>query len=168
MTAGTLQNDTTPWMKFAYNNKALFIAQKSIRYGMSWDSLNAAAVATPGKTITIGNYRYKCRLLLIAPADSGNSNSTLPGREWSNLIYNVCTAGPSTKGWAAFTTADLGIGGSFNGRYNWGQESGTATSGAGRAGVGYTTINKLDFNASGNTGTHMGWRPCLELVGKIA
>ena len=68
LTAGTLQNQTEPFLKFIHDGKIKFIPKKSTRNNVSWDHVNIAlggsANGAPAeKTITVGNFQYKVRFM---------------------------------------------------------------------------------------------------------
>ncbi len=52
---GTSQFSNTPWMKFSWRGKILFVPLKTIRYSVSWDTIyKAGAVYGTGSTISDG------------------------------------------------------------------------------------------------------------------
>ncbi len=110
LSAGTLQHDTTPWLKFALDGKTLYIPQKPIRYNLSWGSIYQAGVVygidgfgsnpsgtsvDQGKTVTIGGQTYRVRLLRGASVDPTTTDPTgydvtaSHGSEWNRLLYPV-------------------------------------------------------------------------------
>lgn len=98
LTVGTNHSeiDTIPWLKFALDNKILFVSKKCFKYNLSWSSLSAIEVVSGNKIITIGSYQYRIRLLkTIGPnADNvtwttQNDSEFTHGSEWNRLMYNI-------------------------------------------------------------------------------
>lgn len=179
LSAGTSQNSTTDWLKFAYKGKILFVAKKPIRYNLSWDSINTANVVTGAKTTTIQGLSFKVRLFngaLTNPSSTGTDKGA-KGSEWNRLMLPI-HAQAADKSWAypdnvesdipnwgiGFTDADLLTHNSYgNGSYSWCQEVYGGDSAyrvlRGDYGVSYSI-----WSTSSSPNTYCGWRPVLELV----
>jgi hypothetical protein len=101
------------------------------------------------------------------------------GSEWNDLMYRVCTdvpsepsvdgmqadrhGGPQVGGnWASLPASSLNIG-SGNGRNTWCQEAGDSIL-EGRVNRGISDVANFSRNAAYIIGSHLGWRPVLELV----
>lgn len=155
LSAGTLMNDTTAWMKFAYQGKVLYIPQKPIRNGLNWDAYNALNLVKPGALVTILGFQFIVRHMTGGNADP----ATAAGGEWNALIYPVYT---SVGTWAKYTSADLGIvAGTGGATYCQEVHSGSAPYHVYR---GYSAYNYFFHDASNSTLTNYGWRPVLEYV----
>ena len=171
VTAGTLQNDTEGWLKFYWHGQVLFIAKKTYRYSISWNSINTANavygvnLGTSGKkTVTHAgsSTRYDVKLLKGANKDPGSAG----GSQWDELLYRVC-AGTETgeigANWAALNpSTDLGIN-SSKGSQTWTQEV-YQPSTSGRVYRGFAALSFFYYDHSSNTATYKGWRPCLALA----
>lgn len=174
-TTGFSQNSDIGWLKFEIYGKTLFIAKRSLRYRISWNSLNAVNLIYGDKTILINDKTYKVRLMKGAEKDptawtraQGQTDPPIVARsEWNRLFYPVHVDGPGTKRWASFTNTDMNIG-TGNGRVTLCQEGIAELNGQniGHGNSGITNLNyvlKSDGTAS-STFNHYGWRPVLELV----
>lgn len=179
LTEGVAYNNDVDWLKFASNDKTLFIPQKAIRRTLTWSSIyNCGAVygddtngyTNPGtsvlqnRKVTIGGKVYRVRLITgssVLPA-----TSTSPGGEWDKLFY------PLVNGeWTAMTGANANAyfgtdSASDLGSCTLCQETlataavPTNTQVVRRGYSGYTTYGSSVMTATGNR----GWRPVLELV----
>lgn len=184
--SGTVQNDSTPWLKFSLDGRILFIPKLPIRHSISWNSIyQAGAVYGDGTTglhptgapkaqtaqIVINGYTFKVRLLRGVSSDpfpySGNSGDNLPitaDSEWDRLMYAICSTAtptqPSPK-WNVYTDAELGIT-VGNGRQTWCQEKATDSVDR-RACRGWNLGSLSNYDVSSSQ-TDKGWRPCLELI----
>jgi hypothetical protein len=179
LSAGTSQHSTTDWLKFAFEDKVLFVAKKPIRCGLSWDNINAANAVYGGRTVEIGGLTYKIRLIRGAATDPSQYSDTdrgAIGSEWNNLILPLHEKAPSswafpeyvdspTDDWGEdFTDADLvTIYTAGNGYRTLCQE--TSNSNAtervcrGDNGAEYAFANPASY-----AGSVMGYRPVLEVV----
>jgi hypothetical protein len=149
-------NSNIEWLKFAFEGKILFVAQKPIRYGLSWDDLNNAGCVYGTKQITKDGITYKCRLLRIRNGD--------PGTDWGrekDLIWAVNK--DRVPNWDNLSDDALYFSqpGLPNGGRSYAQE--TSADGA-RMCYGYdhpmfgVNVDKDD------RGAWFGWRPVLEVV----
>ena len=170
VTSGTLLNDTEGWLKFYWHGQVLFIAKKTYRYNLNWDSINSANAvygvnlgSTGKKTITHSGSSTKYDVKLMKGAIKDPSPASGGGRQWNELLYRVCTGtetGQVGANWAGFTLdTDLGINTS-SGSHTWCQEV-YQPSTALRVYRGYGSLSYFDVNASSYTGAVGGWRPCL-------
>lgn len=118
LSAGTLQHDTTPWLKFALEGKILYIPQKTIRYSLSWEHIYQAGVVygvdgfgvTPsggdvdqGTVVTVGGKDYRVRLLRGAASDPTTDSTGYDiveshGSEWNRLMYPIHSGVHTTAG----------------------------------------------------------------------
>ena len=173
VTAGTLQNDTEGWLKFYWHGQVLFIAKKTYRYAVSWDSINTANsvygvnLGSSGKKTVAhagSSTNYDVKLMKGATKDPSPDSS--PGRQWNELLYRVCTGtetGEIGANWATLNpSTDLGIN-SGNGSYTWTQEV-YQPSTAYRVYRGYVSLSRFNVATSSIASTFYGWRPCLALA----
>lgn len=178
LSAGTTQNSTTDWLKFAHEDKILFVAKKPIRHSITWDAIHAAGCAYGSKTVVIGGLTYKVRLFrsaLTDPALDANADKGAIGSEWNKLMLPIHVEAPSswaypvycgtTEDWGInFTDADLWtISSAGNGTYTWCQEKLTSNA-AGRVIRGGGGVSYWSTYTSSNTNANYGWRPVLELL----
>ena len=169
VTAGTLQFDTDPWLKFYWHGQVLYIAKKPYRHTVSWDNLNTANavygvnLGSTGRTrLTKGSMQLDVKLLKGATKDPSPAGS--PGRQWNELIYRVAVevpAGQVGANWGTYTNTDLQITG--HGGYCWMQEV-YQPDVSGRVFRGLSSLSNFSNNTSSSTDNTNGWRPCLALV----
>lgn len=179
ISAGTSQNSTAGWLKFALDDKILFVAKKPIRHTISWDNIDAADCVYGNKTVVIGGLTYKVRLMkgaLTDPSLYDTADRGAIGSEWNRLMLPIHVNAPSswaypdyvaspTKDWGIdYTDEDLLTHNTYgDGSYSWCQEVRNANASyrvvRGNAGVSYSYANTSSRAAAG-----YGWRPCLELV----
>ena len=168
LTAGTLQFDTDPWLKFYWHGQVLFISKKPYRHSVSWDNINTANavygvnLGSTGRTrLTKGANQFDVKLMKGATADPAAASS--PGRQWNELMYRVHTEVPTGQigsNWAGYTNTDTQITGS--GGYCWMQEV-YAPSSTSRVLRG-VSLSGFDTVASSAASSGYGFRPCLSLV----
>lgn len=184
ISAGTSQFSTEGWLKFAYQGKILFVAKKTIRYGISWDQINAANCAR-GDVVqkTVKGHTFKVRLMKgsnVASNDTGSAynGSICYGSEWNRLMLPIHENAAPGKSWKYpnnvgtddtaywgidFTDADLQTHYDYgDGARSWCQE--TAYNSSYRLGRGFSGVSHSGSSTSSYTGTGYGWRPVLELV----
>lgn len=169
VTAGTLQFDTDPWLKFYWHGQVLYIAKKPYRHTVSWDNINTANAvygvnlgATGRTRLTKGSIQLDVKLMKGATKDPSPASS--PGRQWDELIYRVAAevpAGQVGANWGTYTNTDLQITG--NGSYCWMQEI-YQPSTSNRVRRGNSSLSNFGYIASSGANTNGGWRPCLALV----
>lgn len=182
LTAGTVQNSTTSWLKFMHGKRTLFVPKLTIRQGVSWDKLYSAGVVYgvegPGqyigsdnipvnqnKILVIGGNAYIVRLLR-----GGDTNpASKIGGEVDDLLFRLWEHDPSGSFWTQQTAAAIGFSG--NGQYSWVQESpGPSPSlvGGNRvwriASLAPSLKDVLTSNMSSASTASFGWRPALELI----
>ena len=154
-TAGTNSiTDDITWLKFASNNKTLFVADRSINTSISWHYIQAQD-CVKGKVITINSKEYLCRLLTGSEhywtGSLPTTNTSYAGGEWDQLIINF-TPLDSDSHWTSVTT--------------WCQEaSGDGFGfGSGRVIRGSDSVSYFTNGTSSTGGTNDGWRPVLEVL----
>lgn len=181
VTAGTSQNNDVTWLKFYIDGKILFVAKKSIRYSISWDSLDQANVVNGDEVTVINGRVFRVRLLKgLGPDTTGyvndsHDNAATYGSEWNRLMYPVSIDIPNypktsqtIDNWAHFPQDDSSDGLNIslgNGRRSWCQETNPSAP-ANRVYRG-NSVTYLSSNTSSTTGTNYGWRPVLELVTEL-
>lgn len=114
LSAGTSQNSTSDWLKFASNGSVILVPKKTFRYAVSWEHLyQAGAVygddtngSNPSGTarlqdavVTIDGFDYRVRLLRGAASDPtvqgadgswhGYDIDLSHGSEWNRLFYPI-------------------------------------------------------------------------------
>lgn len=113
---GTAISQPMSWLKYRYKGKTTYMAKKPLRYGMTWESMNALGIVKGETEFTIGGKR--CTVALPTGADATNPtpnyNEILTGGSFNDLIYPVygglavnqpvIAAYPR---WAAYTDAEL-------------------------------------------------------------
>ena len=167
----------------------LFVASKPYRYNLSWNNIydagcvygvdgngpyNSGSNTNQLTEVTYNEYDFKVRLLTGAddePFVDENDNDG-DNSEWNDLIYRVHTTVVSDAShgsqvgdnWATYSDSDLLVHYDYgNGSYSWCQEtkSGDTSRRVHRGDVG---IASFGASTSSYSGSHLGWRPCLELV----
>jgi hypothetical protein len=161
-TDGTANTSNRDWLKFAWNNAILYVAQKTIRYNVSWNQI-AARGAIVGNSdsanLSIKGYNFKCRSLTGGATDNSGSRSA---SEWENLIYGVHSG--ESPNWGSFNDETLLTHYNHgNGSYTWCQETATANSSQ-RVVRGYLGVAFWIRNSASTATALYGFRPCLELL----
>ena len=157
--------DTVPWLKFSYFGKVLYIAKQSVCNLISWNTLNAAGLATGSRIIDINGKRYKVRMIRGVASEDGN--------EWNDLIYRVHYQDPTETFWERFTDAELGLGGLSAGNYRLGsfvytQNAFDASNAVYRGGgLDGASITKTSSISNTSATKDYGWRPVLEYIGTV-
>lgn len=182
LTTGTNKTDidTISWLKFALDDKILFVSKRSLKYNISWSALQSYNIVDGSRIITIGTYQYKIRLLKgIRPDTTGIVWKTgvdpeiTWGSEWNRLMYNLLPpdSAPYTQDsqvgadWADYSADNIGqYPKETIGRNSWCQESAFDTSQNSPISRGYRALTVLYTNTSTTVNTDLAWRPCLELV----
>jgi hypothetical protein len=148
------------WLKFVYEGKIIYLAQKPIRYDLSWNDLNNAGCVYGEKQVTKDETTYKCRLLRIRNSDP-SSTSDGAGRERNLLAAVHINYGLP---WDNLDDDDMYFPGNMtdNAYFNYAQETldsmATACFTFHNAGTAHGTTSKSDrYNM-------YGWRPVLEVV----
>ncbi len=149
LSVGTLINNGTGWMSFAFKGKNILVPQKPIRHSFSWNQLNALGLIT-GKVIKIGDVEYKVRAF----------DETTD--EWRWLMYSVSSGAASLGSkFANWNDATLVLSGDLPGQStHTQQESGTTYLARGSRGVAAS-----EMLAKSTASTFRGWRPVVEMIG---
>lgn len=146
-------NQNTPWLKFSFLGKTIYVAQKPHRSSMSFNDLVNVNLVNGNRTVVIKGKTYKVRILNqaydVAPLDRSEVRQLMrkvfsPGGTWDNLDLDDLMIRINATGSLSFTAAP---------------ESGTICRGMGaNTPVGVTRIDRAVRNRT------YGWRPVLELV----
>lgn len=169
------------WLGYKIGGKTLYLAKKPIRYGVTWNQLNALGIVFGTKTVVIGGKTYKVRLPTGANKVNPGWFAADAGGEFNEMLYpvynGVAAAQPQVQAyprWAAYTDADLNLSVNKSTSANPGvmtlcQEQTSAGD--------YLVRGYNDADNAGNAqilaGWHVGgnavqnytgWRPILELV----
>lgn len=177
LTAGTAFNSDAGWLKFALNNRTLYVAKRPFRRSLNWNALITRQLVLGDRQVIINKHTYTIRLL----KGRGDNLTTAPGNgydlpstydsEWNRLMYHVSASpnagattseGISVGDWAQFSNAELGLDGTYGYR-SWCQEVN------GSLAIVRGTQNNLSYIFTGGIATTSntliyGWRPVLELV----
>lgn len=172
ISAGTLHNEGSGWLRFIMDGVELIVAKKTIRHSIRWDAINSANCVYGNKSITINGKLYKVRLLTGAdenptPLGNGYYLKGTHNSEFSRLFYPLVkddTRLPSINPLAPYTQVELSMS-SGNGRATWCQE--TSTSSASQRVIrGSTASSNFTTHTSSFSTAYYGWRACLELITK--
>lgn len=173
---GTDQHDDAPWLKFVYDGKVLFVAQKPLRHTISWDSIHAKNLVYGDRVIEVQGDLYSVRLLRGAdvdpsPAVTGYDPVGTENSEWNRLLYAVhngvhtTSDNPTPPGaWPLYSDRDLVVhstGG--NGSRNWCQET-RASNATQSVYRGSSGVSGFYFTGASSATANYGWRPVLELL----
>lgn len=184
---GVLINDEESlWLKFALDDKILYVAKKPVRCRISWEHLNING-GVFGTQVSINNNQFTCRILKGA-----SSNPTVLGpdglwtgfdidlthdSEWNRLMYPI-HSGAHTDGthpsnhddpnvlpfgsWNTYNDEELSI---ITNGASWCQETpGRSSFSSWRIYRGEIGISNLNTVSAGGVGVNQAWRPCLELI----
>ena len=158
ITQGTSQFSSEGWFKFAYTQKILFIAKKTIRHSISWDHINGVGAVFGGAVVVIGDKIYKVRLMTGGEAQPASK----AGGEWNLFMYGLHK--DQLPPWANYNDQDLHTNSAYgNGFYSWCQETDKSSSDS-RVRRGGSGVASFYSGASASAVANNGWRPCLELV----
>lgn len=173
ISAGTPHNHGEPWLKFSLDGKTLFIAKKTLRYNLNWRHIESAGAVYGNKTVQIGDFNYRIRLIKGAnsdptshPSGTNSDHSTTHGSEWNRLMYRVCEVDPPSQegeNWYTYSELELGLLEGTLGRATWCQETVVTTNY--RLGRGGLSISNGGTPSPNYLSTYYGWRPVLELIG---
>ena len=162
------------WVKIKDGDKTLLICDRVILVSVSWDDLNGQGYVT-GKTITIDGTKYKCRLLTGGSNRRNNdwyAGGTPTNNEWDRFITReeVITGLPAPVSSDLDTNLNTTDHNSTHnqlwhwvGVYSWCQET-WAENASRRAGRGYNSARRWDWNDSSNRVAFLGFRPVLEVL----
>lgn len=177
LTAGTLINDTTNWLKLAYQGKTLFIPKLCIRQSVSWTQMNAAGVVRPesNKRVIIGGQTFLVRLMRganVNPYTGATTTSRDPaetwGSEFNDLIYNllagVTASSRKDPRLASYDGSDLGLSPLGPGSAYICQELYSDPAYCVQRTNASGTIDTIARTAVGLADQYRGWRPVLELI----
>lgn len=143
VTQGTVHNAEITWHKFINAGKTIYIAEKTVRYGISWNALNRAGCVSGSKIIRMTAGQFKVRLLSSEEWDlymCGLSNGNFASLPDSQLAF--LTSGAGSENW---TSTPSSSGDRQVTRYEPG---------------GASSANRIPSDAS----TILGWRPALEFT----
>ena len=181
--SGTSQFSNAGWLKFSYKNKVLYYAKKPLRYGLSWDSIDAVGAVFGEAEVVIDGVTFKVRLpsgsrynpALTSPP-WGYDLPTTHGSEWNSLMYHIASGvsisssdtleseGITDGDWARYSDRDLHVHTSLgHGTYSWCQEEQGAGTGA-YISRGCNGVSDMTRRSSTTHTDICGWRPVLELV----
>lgn len=165
ITAGTKFNDDITWHKFIRDSELIIVAQKPIRYNLSWVNIASAGCVFGRNVQSIGGVKYRITLLKGLSAEFANYHSN-DGSEWNDLMI------PLTDGrFANLTDEDLGVK-SGNGYRSWCQDTtdstvtvnSTSYSGLSRSLRGSGSVAGAIYNYASSVFTNYGWRPALRFT----
>lgn len=185
LSAGTSQfNAESLWLKFALDNKILYVAKKPARHSISWNHISTAnAVYEGGSQISVGSHTLEVTLLRGASSDpttdaTGYDIVTSHGSEWNRLMYPIHSGTHTTASnptahtdptaapfgsWASYSDADLRIHRDLsNGGSSWIQETPASTSN--RVTRGNYGVSLLQRSPATTASSFSGWRPVLRLI----
>lgn len=160
LTLGTPQNQSSPWLKFAYQGKTLFVAKQPFRTAIGMDKLKIANIVNGSRIITVLGNQYKIRLI----TGTDGAGETTAGGEWNDLIYRVAAGTQIAAGdkWANYTAAEL-IFGSGAGALTWCKEN-RASATAIYITRGNGSVTAIYGYTEATATSPVGWRPVLEPV----
>jgi len=175
---GTLINDTTPWFKLSKDGQVIFIPQKSIRTGLTWNMIEALGIRTVAhnKIVTKGGHNYRVRLMTGTGSgwagQLGDDPAGCSDSEYNRFIYRLCALNPPSETppvLGAYTLAELGLTLASNGCCIICQEGLSSTyiqrNGGSEAANNGTGWSSLQNGVNSNLGDqYRGWRPVLELI----
>ena len=181
--SSVILNDSTHWLHFRLDglhsfNHTLFVAQKPIRYGISYEALASLGLISGDgsvsgfKKVVINNRVYKVRLLKGAnitnqPIEPGDDTESTYGSEWNRLLYRISEENPASQqgdNWAGFELEQLLTGHIDNyGSKIWTQEK-TSVDPSKRVLRGGETISGITVKEKNNEDHVNGWLPVLEPV----
>lgn len=89
ISAGTLQNNDTPWIKYMWKGKVCFTPLKTIRYSIAWDSIYAAGAVygTNDKGTLPPQGRLGTELTIDATDNSINTTGHFLGDKSAGMAY---------------------------------------------------------------------------------
>lgn len=190
--SGTLINEMTPWLKFLYKGKTLYMPKMPVRTGVTWtilyelgavhgDDTNGVKNANSYNTLqnrktTIAGKQYRIRLPAGAPTNPYTGSlvtdaAALGPCEWNDLFYPILTdAGIVTytgkKIQKPYTPDQLGFNSIHPGNQNLTRNLTSLTT----TGAKLTRGNRTSVAAASNVGScsvaqaEDGWRPVIELI----
>lgn len=113
-------NDDVNWIKYSFEGKTRYVAQKPIRNNLSADELIAAGVADEvGKTVIIGDSTYRVTLMeganpvLTEYEGVGHDTNSTHNSEWNQVMYRLYSGDDVTaseepyENWLTLSNAEL-------------------------------------------------------------
>lgn len=165
LTDGVSQFSDEPWLKFAIDDKIIYVSKKPYRHSLSWNELNSKGLVYGDSEISniqFNQYEMNVRLLKCASSDPFTDNTGV-GSEWNRLIYKVHVDDPDGTPWANYTNSDLNIA-SGAGRYKWGQEKNANNSSEAVTRGNFSSLVHFgSYPASAANNSIYGWHPVLEI-----
>lgn len=185
LSAGTLINDTTNWVKMNDHGTIILFPMKPIRHSANWSWMNTSNIVYGNRTVVIRGVEYKIRLFKGSDTDRQLEGSDGLNRgynvessrqsEWNRLMYQIHSGvhldpeNDNTGSYpygtlAQFSDEELGL---FytkgKGSSSWCQEKSSTHDSfyvcRGFEGVTPTFIERDTYNYD-----YLGWRPILEEV----
>lgn len=160
------------WREVSTDAGKILIADRNILHSVSWNELNTQGMVT-GKEITIDGQKYKLRLLTggsnYRSGTDAYSGGSPAANEWDHIITNEANHAGLPKPVAADLVAGPNKAGVHNqfwnwaSMYSWGREV-FSGNGSNRVLRGYNSARFWGNGPSSNLGTHIGFRPVLELL----
>lgn len=162
------------WIKIKDGNKYIYICDRVILNGVSWDELNARGFGT-GVNVQIDGQTYKCRTLTggrnIRPGSGSYGGGYPTDNEWDRIICNEANIEglPKPQPYDLIQIDDTYK--SFEGEHNqlwhwWGNSSWCQERSEGSSNYhvyrGYNSARIFDYHTSGSRANYLGWRPVLE------
>ena len=127
---------------------SLFVADFAVTHTISWENLNAAGLIF-GKNYTADSVEYTMRVPSAGRSYRGSGDSVRgnpQSNEWDKILDKY---DGYIKNWSKI--------------YSWGQD--TAHNYAqGRANRGYSSVRNWNFTNASDSGSHLGFRPILEVL----
>lgn len=182
LTAGTLQNSATPWLKFFYNGEIVYIPKKNIRRSVTWNHLQAVNVVHGSRSIDIQGYQFRIELIegltRTPPAGAITPGYDVPwthGSMWNELLYYVSQEMAHTAyhkrsqlgdNWANYPQDNTANGLNIsdgNGRFSWCKET-PSIQPTSRIQRGGDAVSYLNWYAHSTVNANWGWRPALFLL----
>lgn len=162
LSAGTLQNQDQPWLKFSMDDLPCYVAKRTIRHSITHDQLAVVNLVYGDRSVEIGRITYVIRLL-TGLDDSGTLTA---GGEWNRLIYPIHVDDPNQQGWGInYTNRDLNVRtGNGNGYISWTQETNPDNT-TQRVYRGNSSVEALSTARSAYANAAYGWRPILIPIG---
>jgi hypothetical protein len=174
LTAGDpiVANDDVNWIKYSFEGKTRYVAQKPIRNNLSADELIAAGLTGDVETtVIIGDSTYRVTLMeganptLTEYTGAGNDTESTHNSEWNQVMYRlysgsdtIASEEPLTP-WAALTNADLDTNYyCFTRGKVFGRPANTMIA------RGYGTVSHIASLLNESKVPANAWRPVLELV----
>lgn len=150
--SGIGHNASGSWLLFSADQKPLYVSKRTVRYGVSYDDLEAANLVAGDRTVVIHGVEYRVRLLTYD--------------EWIQLIWPIHADDVISWEWGInYTDDDLGIG-SGDGRASWVEETAAGYPDR-RFSCGNPAVESLVADPSSYSGSAFGWRVVLEPIGSM-